>query len=53
MSEVYFCGQCKQQQQVKDGNLCKSCKQVTVSWDTDREKAEDAMRKWKQFHGKQ
>lgn len=49
--EVYFCGNCRRQQQPSEGERCKICKKLTVSWYTDREKEADAMRKWKSING--
>ena len=51
MSEVYFCGNCRTQQQPGEGERCKTCKKITVSWYTDRESHADAMRKWKSING--
>lgn len=50
-NEVYFCGKCRQQQQASAGIKCKSCGKITVSWYTDRESADDALRKWKNING--
>lgn len=46
MSEVYYCGKCKRQQQTSEGIRCKVCGKRTVSWYTDRESHSDAQRKW-------
>lgn len=48
--EVYYCGNCDRQQQPRQGEKCIVCEKVTVSWHTDREKAEDARRKWKSIN---
>jgi hypothetical protein len=50
--EVYYCGSCKRQQQPSEGERCKICRKVTVSWDTRRESAADAQRKWEYVNGK-
>lgn len=50
--EVYYCGKCKQQQQSSAGIKCKVCGKPTVSWDTSRESAADAQRKWEHINGK-
>lgn len=49
--EVFYCGGCKCQQQPKEGERCKTCKKITVSWYTDRENETDALRKWKRING--
>jgi hypothetical protein len=50
MSEVYFCGKCRRQQGTHEGERCKICKKITVSWYTDRESESDAQRKWNQVN---
>lgn len=50
MSEVYYCGKCRRQQQPKEGIRCKVCGKRTVSWYTDRETHEQAHKKWKQVN---
>lgn len=49
--EVFFCGHCLRQQQPHEGIKCKICGKPTVSWYTNREGAEAAMRKWKSRNG--
>jgi rRNA maturation endonuclease Nob1 len=49
--EVYYCGNCRRQQQTTEGERCKYCGKVTVSWDTDRESEADVQRKWKMVNG--
>ena len=49
--EVYFCGNCKRQQLASEGEKCKQCGKITVSWYTKRESASDAMKKWKSVNG--
>lgn len=49
--DIYFCGKCDRQQQPSEGNRCKVCGKVTVSWDTGRESHEDVKRKWKHING--
>jgi hypothetical protein len=49
--EVYYCGKCRRQQQLREGEKCKICRKLTVSWYTNREKESDAIRKWKQVNG--
>jgi len=50
--EVFFCGECRRQQQPSKGEQCESCGKQTVSWYTNRESEGDAIRKWKQVNGK-
>jgi len=49
--EVYYCGNCRRQQQRSEGERCKHCGKITVSWDTDRESESDVQRKWKMVNG--
>lgn len=49
--EVYFCGNCRRQQQPSQGERCISCGKLTVSWYTSYEKEKDAIRKWKSING--
>lgn len=49
--EVYYCGKCRRQQQSREGEKCKICGKLTVSWHINREKESDAIRKWKQVNG--
>lgn len=51
MSEVYYCGNCRRQQRPSEGERCKICGKLTVSWYINRETEQDALRKWKQFNG--
>ncbi|WP_327002943.1 hypothetical protein OHA72_48960 [Dactylosporangium sp. NBC_01737] len=51
MSEVYFCGKCRRQQQPSQGERCIMCGRITVSWYTGRESEDDAMRKWRSING--
>ncbi len=50
-NEVYYCKNCRQQQSIYDGEFCKSCGKLTVSWYTDTEKEDDAIRKWDNING--
>jgi len=52
MSEVYYCGKCKRQQQPTEGIKCKVCGKTTVSWETNREKSADVQKKWEHINGK-
>jgi hypothetical protein len=49
--EVYYCGKCQRQQQPSDGERCKVCGKITVSWDTSRESEKDALSKWRAVNG--
>jgi hypothetical protein len=51
MNEVYYCGNCRLQQRSSEGERCKVCGKTTVSWYTNRETEQDALRKWKQWNG--
>jgi len=51
-NEVFYCGNCRRQQQPKEGIKCKICKQTTVSWYIDRENSNDAQRKWNRINGR-
>jgi hypothetical protein len=51
MNEVYFCGKCRRQQQPSQGERCIMCNRITVSWYTDRESEQDALRKWRSING--
>jgi rRNA maturation endonuclease Nob1 len=48
---VYYCGNCRRQQEPSEGERCKICGRITVSWDTDRESEDDVQRKWKSING--
>ena len=50
-NEVFYCGQCKRQQQASEGTHCKICRSVTVSWYTERENAASAHDKWLSVNG--
>ncbi len=50
--EVYYCGKCKRQQGTHEGERCKNCGKITVSWYTNRESHEAAQRKWESINGK-
>lgn len=49
--EVYYCGKCQRQQEPSQGERCKICGKITVSWDTSRESEGEAQRKWKLVNG--
>lgn len=49
--EVYYCGNCRRQQQPSEGERCRDCHRQTVSWDTDRESEADVRRKWQLVNG--
>jgi hypothetical protein len=49
--EVYYCGRCRRQQQPSEGEQCKQCGRLTVSWHTNRESESDAMKKWRSVNG--
>lgn len=49
--EVFFCGKCRRQQTPEEGERCKVCGKVTVSWHTNRESESDAMSRWKLVNG--
>ena len=48
--EVYFCGKCPRQQQIKQGEKCIGCGLQTVSWYTDRESVNAAIKRWNWLH---
>jgi hypothetical protein len=50
-SEIYYCGHCKQQQQVSQGEKCRSCKRPTLTWDTGKHGADWAQKQWEHFYG--
>lgn len=50
-NEVYYCGSDRRQQQPSQGEKCIMCGRITVSWYTDRETEEDALRKWRHING--
>lgn len=50
--EEYYCGKCNRSQLPKEGEKCKHCGGRTVSWFPNREKFEDAQKRWKHFYGK-
>jgi hypothetical protein len=50
-SEVYYCGKCRCQQQPSQGEKCRGCGRTTVSWNTDREGEDAAMKRWKYVNG--
>ena len=50
--EVFYCGNCKRQQETSRGISCISCQKPTVSWYTNRESSADAQRKWNSVNGK-
>ncbi|PJF45155.1 MAG: hypothetical protein CUN55_00165 [Phototrophicales bacterium] len=50
--EVFYCGQCKRQQQPSEGIKCKICGKTTVSWYTLREGHEAAQARWERINGK-
>jgi len=45
-SDVYYCGHCRRQQTVTDGEDCVHCGRLTVSWSPARESEASAQRKW-------
>ena len=49
--EVFYCGNCRRQQQPSEGEKCKHCGKQTVSWFTNRESEADANRKWHVVNG--
>jgi hypothetical protein len=49
--EVYYCGNCRRQQEPSRGEKCVQCGKLTVSWFTNRESETDALRKWKTVNG--
>jgi hypothetical protein len=51
MNEVYYCGNCRRQQLPPEGKCCKVGGKLTVSWYTDKEGEQDALRRWKQWNG--
>ncbi len=51
-NEVYYCGKCRRQQQPSQGEKCKSCGRLTVSWYVNTETEQDVLRKWKRINGK-
>lgn len=50
-NEVYYCGHCRRQQQPSEGERCKVCGRLTVSWYTNRETEADAKKKWQSVNG--
>jgi hypothetical protein len=51
VNEVYFCGRCRRQQEPSSGEKCIMCGRITVSWYTDRESEDAALRKWRSVNG--
>lgn len=49
--EVFYCGKCDRTQEPSKGEKCVHCNGNTVSFYQNREKLEDARRKWKQRWG--
>jgi rRNA maturation endonuclease Nob1 len=49
--EVYYCGHCRRQQDPKEGERCKICGKITVSWFLRRESEETAYERWKYING--
>jgi len=49
--EVYYCGRCRRQQRPAEGERCKVCGAITVSWFPRREDADEAHRRWEQLFG--
>ena len=49
--EVFFCGKCDRQQSPKEGEKCKQCGKLTVSWKTNKESHSQAMKRWKSING--
>jgi hypothetical protein len=49
--EVYYCGHCRRQQQPSQGERCRDCGRITVSWDIRRESEEEAKKKWRRING--
>ncbi len=49
--EVYYCGKCRRQQEPSQGEKCKVCGKITVSWFIDKESEAVALNRWKQIHG--
>ncbi len=49
--EVYYCGCCRRQQLPQEGERCRTCGSMTVSWFTDRETYEEVHRKWERLFG--
>lgn len=52
INEVYYCKNCRRQQSIDDGEFCQICGKLTVSWFTDTEKEDDAIRKWDNINGR-
>lgn len=50
--EVEFCGQCNQQVKADSYGKCPTCQKQTVTWDTSRESAQDAKKKWNTVNGR-
>jgi len=48
--EVYYCGKCRRQQQPNEGEKCKICRKLTVTWNINREMESEAIRRWKQIN---
>ena len=51
MSEVYYCGKCKRQQEPKKGEKCIMCGRITVSWHTEKEGENAAKARWVSING--
>jgi hypothetical protein len=49
--EVFYCGSCDRTQDPSQGEKCVKCGGNTVSFYQNREKFEDARRKWQQAWG--
>lgn len=50
-NEVYYCGSCERQQQIEEGEFCKECGQLTVSWYTHKEGESIAIGRWNRVNG--
>jgi hypothetical protein len=50
--EVFFCGKCRRQQEPEKGEKCIICGKQTISWFTNRELSDVAMKRWEWLHGK-
>lgn len=48
--EVFYCGSCRRQQRPQEGERCKICGRLTVSWYMNRESEREAMIKWKRIN---
>lgn len=45
--EMYYCGNCRREQEPSRGERCVVCRGVTVSWWPNKESSSKAMERWR------